>query len=603
MTEQHILDKARQWTEAPFDKATREAVADMMAHRPDELTDSFYRELEFGTGGLRGIMGPGTNRVNVYTIGMATQGFANYLLKRWADENGKSKMENGGDEENASQSSINNQQSTIPISVAIAHDCRHNSRLFARKTAEVFAANGIRAYLFSDLRPTPELSYAIRHFGCKGGVVITASHNPPVYNGYKAYGEDGGQLVAPHDKAVITEVQAVRGPQDVKWEADSSLITLIDREVDEAYLAGVRSLCLTPEAVKAQHGMGIVFTNLHGTAGTLVPRCLREIGFTNVQEVAEQALPDGDFPTVKSPNPEEAAALDMAMKLAEATGADLVMGCDPDADRVGIAIRNAEGRLQLLNGNQTGSLLLHYLITRWAELGKLDGRQFTAKTIVTTDLFERISKSRNVPCFNVLTGFKYIGELILKYEGEMLFIGGGEESYGYLAGDLVRDKDAVLSCVLIAEMCAWARQQGKTPYDLLIDMYVQHGLFHEDLISITKAGRTGQQEIADMMDRLRNDPPRRLGGSDVLWFKDYQHQTSTCLKDGAVSGTGLPKSNVLQFITEDGSVVTARPSGTEPKIKFYFSVNAPLAAKDRFKELLAGLQSKVEGIQHELGLR
>lgn len=588
MSEPEVLEKARQWTEPPFDKATREAVADMMAHHPDELTESFYRELEFGTGGLRGIMGPGTNRVNVYTIGMATQGFANYLLKRWGTE--------------TEAAAISNQQSAI-ISVAIAHDCRHNSRLFARKTAEVFAANGIRAYLFSDLRPTPELSFAIRHFGCKGGVVITASHNPPVYNGYKAYGEDGGQLVAPFDKAVITEVQAVRGPQDVKWQADNSLITLIDKEVDEAYIAGVRSLCLSPEAVKAQHGMGIVFTSLHGTAGTLVPRCLREMGFTHVHEVAEQALPDGDFPTVKSPNPEEAEALRMAIAQAEATGADLVMGCDPDADRVGIAIRNAEGALQLLNGNQTGSLLLHYLITRWAELGRLNGRQFTAKTIVTTDLFERISRAHDVPCFNVLTGFKYIGELILKYEGEMQFIGGGEESYGYLAGDLVRDKDAVLSCVLIAEMCAWAKAQGKTVHDLLIDIYLRHGLFHEDLISITKGGRSGQAEIAQMMDDLRSDPPKHLGGSDVLWFKDYQMQTATCLKDGAVSSTGLPKSNVLQFITEDGSVITARPSGTEPKIKFYFSVNASLPSKAHFNEVLAVLRSKVEGIQNELGLR
>lgn len=574
MTDQNLLDKAQLWTEAPFDKATREAVADMIANRPDELAESFYRELEFGTGGLRGIMGPGTNRVNVYTIGMATQGFANHLKKTHSG----------------------------PISIAIAHDCRHNSRLFARKTAEVFAANGIRAYLFSDLRPTPELSFAIRHFGCKGGVVITASHNPPTYNGYKAYGEDGGQLVAPHDKAVITEVQAVRGPQDVQWEADSSLITLIDKEVDDAYVNGVLSLCLSPDVVRAQKNMGIVFTNLHGTSGTLVPRCLAELGFTNVQEVAEQAAPDGDFPTVKSPNPEEAAALDMALRQAEDTDADLVMGCDPDGDRVGIAVHNREGKLELLNGNQTGSLLLHYLITRWDELGKLNGRQFTAKTIVTTDLFEKVSRAKNVPCFSVLTGFKYIGELILKYEDEMQFIGGGEESYGYLAGDLVRDKDAVLACVLIAEMCAWARHQGKTAYDLLIDIYVEHGLYHEDLISITKAGRSGQQEIAKMMNDLRQNPPKTLGESDVLWFKDYQSQEITCLKDGSRVGTGLPGSNVLQFITNDGTVVTARPSGTEPKIKFYFSVNAPLPSSANFEMVRGSLQTKVRQIQKELGL-
>lgn len=629
MTEQHIIDKAQLWTAPPFDHHTREAVADMIANRPDELAESFYRELEFGTGGLRGIMGPGTNRVNVYTIGMATQGFANYLLKRWDEgrgtrdegrETGDEGRETGDegqgtrdggracqprlgtDGEVGTPSPLAPRPSSQELSIAIAHDCRHNSRLFARKTAEVFAANGIRAYLFSDLRPTPELSFAIRHFGCKGGVVITASHNPPVYNGYKAYGEDGGQLVAPHDKAVITEVQAVRGPQDVKWEADNSLITLIDKEVDDAYVKGVLSLCLTPQAVKAQHNLGIVFTNLHGTAGTLVPRCLAELGFTNVQEVAEQAAPDGDFPTVKSPNPEEAAALDMALRQAEASGADLVMGCDPDADRVGIAIRNGAGRLELLNGNQTGTLLLHYLVTRWSELGWLNGAQFTAKTIVTTDLFEKVSRAKDVPCFSVLTGFKYIGELVLKYEGEMQFIGGGEESYGYLAGDLVRDKDAVLACVLLAEMCAWAKHQGKTAHDLLIDIYLEHGLYHEDLISITKGGRSGQEEIAAMMDGLRLNPPKALGGADVLWFKDYHLQQSTCLKNGSRTGTDLPRSNVLQFITEDGTVVTARPSGTEPKIKFYFSVNAPLASAASFELVRGSLQGKVRRIQEELGL-
>lgn len=602
MTEQHILDKARQWTEAPFDKATRQAVTDMIANRPDELAESFYRELEFGTGGLRGIMGPGTNRVNVYTIGMATQGFANYLLKRWGGGNGTSKMENGGDDEVGTPLPLVPRPSSHQISVAIAHDCRHNSRLFARKTAEVFAANGIRAYLFSDLRPTPELSFAIRHFGCKGGVVITASHNPPVYNGYKAYGEDGAQLVAPHDKAVITEVQAVRGPQDVKWEADNSLITLIDKEVDDAYVKGVLSLCLSPDAVLAQKDMGIVFTNLHGTAGTLVPRCLAEMGFANVHEVAEQAAPDGDFPTVKSPNPEEAAALDMALKQAEATGADLVLGCDPDADRVGIAIRNREGRMELLNGNQTGSLLLHYLITRWHELGKLNGLQFTARTIVTTELFEKVSQAKFVPCFTVLTGFKYIGEMITKYEDEMQFIGGGEESYGYLAGDLVRDKDAVLSCMLIAEMCAWAKAQGKSAYDLLIDIYMEHGLYHEDLISITKGGRSGQEEIAQMMDDLRQNPPSELGGAEVHWLHDYLTSTSTSLRDGVVSRMMFPSSNVLQFVTEDGTVVTARPSGTEPKIKFYFSVNAPLSSRDAYASVLDGLRGRVRAIQKELAL-
>jgi phosphoglucomutase len=572
--EKAIVDKARQWMGEAFDDATREAVAEMMANNPEELTESFYRELEFGTGGLRGIMGPGTNRVNVYTIGMATQGFANYL-----------KLSFSG-----------------PISIAIAYDCRNNSKLFARKTAEVFSANGIHAYLFSDLRATPELSFAIRHFGCKGGVVLTASHNPPMYNGYKAYWEDGGQLVAPHDTNVIREVQSITGPEKVQWTANEALITLVDKEVDDAYAQGVLSLCLSPEAVKTNSDMKIVFTALHGTSGTMVPRCLKELGFTHVHEVAEQAAPDGNFPTVKSPNPEEAEALKMAMEQAQVIGADLVMGCDPDADRVGIAVRNPDGNLELLNGNMTGSLLLHYLLTRWSELDKLNERQFTAKTIVTTDLFERISKAHNVPCFNVLTGFKYIGELILKYEGELQFIGGGEESYGYLAGDLVRDKDAVLACTLIAEMCAWAKAQGKSLYDLLIDIYLQHGLFHEDLISLKKEGRSGQQEIAEMMDGLRNDPPKSLAGSDVLWLNDYKLKRSTCLKDGSLIATGLPSSNVLQFITEDGTVVTARPSGTEPKIKFYFSVNAPLNSRAEFSDVKMKLQFKIIQIQQEMRL-
>jgi len=529
---------------------------------------------------------------------MATQGFANYLKKVWGEENGLSH----DTDRNDSPTSLAMRPSSHEISIAIAYDCRNNSKLFARKTAEVFSANGIRAYLFSDLRATPELSFAIRNFGCKGGVVITASHNPPLYNGYKAYWEDGGQLVAPHDTNIIREVQAISGPEQVLWTPNEELITLIDKEVDDAYEQGVLSLCLSPDAVKAHRDMKIVFTALHGTAGTMVPRCLAALGFTNVHQVAEQAAPDGNFPTVRSPNPEEAEALKLAMEQAESIGADLVMGCDPDADRVGIAVRNLDGDLELLNGNMTGSLLLHYLTTRWSELGKLDGRQFTAKTIVTTDLFQRISKVHNVPCFNVLTGFKYIGELILKYEGELQFVGGGEESYGYLSGDLVRDKDAVLACTLIAEMCAWAKSQGKSLYDLLIDIYLIHGLFHEDLISLKKEGRTGQQDIAKMMEDLRKNPPARLGGSDVLWLHDYKLKQSTCLKDGSITTTGLPASNVLQFVTEDGTVVTARPSGTEPKIKFYFSVNAPLLSREAYISQKNRLQDKILQLQKEIGL-
>lgn len=572
--EKTVLEKAQKWTSEPFDAETRAHVQDLIDSNPEELTECFYKDLEFGTGGLRGLMGVGTNRMNIYTVGMATQGMANYLKKSFDG----------------------------PISVAIAHDSRNNSPLFARKTAEVFAANGIKAYLFSELRPTPELSFAVRHFGCKAGVVITASHNPKEYNGYKAYWEDGGQLVAPHDKNVIAEVKRIAGPQDVNWKADESLIELVKDAIDRAYIDGLKSLCLSPEAVKAQSDLNIVFTALHGTGGTMVPRTLKELGFTNVHTVAEQDTPDGNFPTVVSPNPEEAAALKMALEKAEAIGADLVMGTDPDADRVGIAVRNMKGELELLNGNMTGSLLVYYLIERWSELGKLNGKQFTGKTIVTTALIKKISEAKNVPCYDVLTGFKYIAELILKLEGKEQFIGGGEESYGYLAGDLVRDKDAVLSCVLIAEMCAWAKNNGKSLSEVLMDIHLEFGFYLEDLISLTKKGRSGAEEIALMMENLRNNPPKQLAGSDVLTLRDYKLSKVTNLADGSKTETGLPTSNVLQFETADGTVVTARPSGTEPKIKFYFSVNAPLKDKADYDAVRASLKAKITTIQSDLGL-
>jgi phosphoglucomutase len=569
-----VLEKAKKWTSEAFDADTRNAVQNLIDNDETELTESFYKELEFGTGGLRGIMGVGTNRINIYTVGMATQGLANYLKTSFTGEK----------------------------SVAIAHDSRNNSPLFARKTAEVFAANGIKAYLFDGLRPTPELSFAIRHLGCKSGVVITASHNPKEYNGYKAYWEDGGQLVAPHDKNVITEVQAIAGPQEVKWDAPDSMIEVIGENMDLAYIAGLKSLCLSPNAVKAQSDLKIVFTSLHGTGGSMVPRCLNELGFTNVSTVADQDEPDGNFPTVVSPNPEEAAALKMALEQAEELGADLVMGTDPDADRVGIAVRNSEDELQLLNGNMTGSLLVYYLIQRWSDLGKLNGQQFTAKTIVTSALIRKISEAQNVPCYDVLTGFKYIAELILNLEGKEQFIGGGEESYGYLAGDLVRDKDAVLSCVLIAEMCAWAKSNGKSLYDVLIDIHSEYGFYLEDLISITKKGKTGAEEIAKMMEDLRSNPPKSLAGSDVLTLRDYKLGKVTNLADGIQTETGLPASNVLQFETADGTVVTARPSGTEPKIKFYFSVNGQLENKADYDSVREKLKSKITTIQSDLGL-
>ena len=569
-----VLEKAKKWTSEAFDAETRNAVQSLIDTNETELTESFYKDLEFGTGGLRGIMGVGTNRINNYTVGMATQGLANYLKNSFEGD----------------------------IKVAIAHDSRNNSKLFARKTAEVFAANGIKAYLFNALRPTPQLSFAIRHYGCKSGVVITASHNPKEYNGYKAYWEDGGQLVAPHDKNVIAEVQQIAGPQEVKWNADEALIEVVGDEIDAAYIAGLKSLCLSSDAVSAQSDLNIVFTSLHGTGGTMVPRTLRELGFTNISTVAEQDEADGNFPTVVSPNPEEAAALKLALEQAEKLGADLVMGTDPDADRVGIAVRNTKGELQLLNGNMTGSLLVYYLIQRWKELGKLDGKQFTAKTIVTSALIKKISESENVPCYDVLTGFKYIAELILNLEGKEQFIGGGEESYGYLAGDLVRDKDAVLSCVLIAEMCAWAKNNGKSLYDVLIDIHSVYGFYLEDLISITKKGKTGAEEIANMMEDLRSTPPKSLAGSALLTLRDFKLGKVTNLSDGSKTETGLPASNVLQFETADGTIVTARPSGTEPKIKFYFSVNGKLADKSDYDATKVQLQKKIETIQKDLGL-
>lgn len=570
-----VLEKAKIWTTDAFDEKTRNAVQDLINNNETELIESFYKDLEFGTGGLRGIMGVGTNRINIYTVGMATQGLANYLKQSFNGE----------------------------IKVAIAHDSRNNSPLFAKTTAEVFAANGIKAYLFSELRPTPELSFAIRHYGCQAGVVITASHNPKEYNGYKAYWKDGGQLVAPHDKNVIAEVQKINGPQEVNWNADESLIELVKDEIDRAYIDGLKSLCLSPEAVKAQSDLNIVFTSLHGTGGTMVPRTLKELGFTNVSTVKEQDEANGDFPTVVSPNPEEAAALKMASEQAEKVSADLVMGCDPDADRVGIAVRNTEGELQLLNGNMTGSLLVYYLIQRWSELGKLDGKQFTAKTIVTSSLIKKISEAKNVPCYDVLTGFKFIAQLILEKEGKEQFIGGGEESYGYLAGDLVRDKDAVLSCVLIAEMCAWAKNQGKSLYEILVDIHTEHGFYLEDLISVTKKGKSGAEEIAQMMEDLRSNPPKQISGSDVVYLRDYKLGKVTNLSSENISETGLPTSNVLQFETADGTIVTARPSGTEPKIKFYFSVNAELNDKAHYNEEKAQLQSKIAEIQSEFGLK
>lgn len=574
-TAQEILLKAREWTGNVFDAETRTEAQRLIDAGGKDLEEAFYTDLEFGTGGLRGLMGVGTNRMNVYTVGMATQGLANYI---------RAQFKQG------------------VLSVAIAHDSRNNSPLFARTTAQVFAANGIKVHLFKELRPTPELSFAIRQLGCQSGVVITASHNPKEYNGYKAYWSDGGQLVPPHDKNVIKEVGAVSGPADVKWSGNEHLIELIDEPIDTEYVNMILRTCLSPDAVRSAADMPIVFTALHGTSVTMVPRVLRTMGFVNVHEVPEQSIPDGNFPTVKSPNPEEKAALDMALQLADRVGAELVMGCDPDSDRVGIAVRNADGKIELLNGNMTGSLLVYYLLRRWSETGRLNGRQFTAKTIVTTNLISKISAHYNVPCDEVLTGFKYIAELIREREGKMDFVGGGEESYGYLSGDKVRDKDAIMACALIAEMAAWAKGEGMTLHDLLIDLYLRFGMFIEDLVNVTKTGRDGIAAMNSMMDGYRNAPPATLGGSEVVLLRDYKAGTVRDMRSGSVSPTGLPSSNVIQFETADGAVVTARPSGTEPKIKFYVSVNAELKGRTEHRATEAALRQRIATIKADLRL-
>ncbi|MDX9907435.1 MAG: phospho-sugar mutase, partial [Bacteroidales bacterium] len=544
--EQLILEKAQTWLGEGFDVETRKAVKDMIDNNPQELVESFYQDLEFGTGGLRGIMGVGTNRMNKYTVGMATQGLANYLKKIFPGKN--------------------------PIRVAIAYDSRNNSPYFAKITAEVFSANNIRVYLFHSLRPTPELSFAIRHLNCQSGIVITASHNPKEYNGYKAYWEDGSQLIPPHDKNVIAEVQKITSIADVRFEGISENIEMIGEEIDKVYLEKVKSLSLSPAAIQEHKDLKIVYTPLHGTGGEMVPAALKKYGFENISVVEAQAVTDGNFPTVKSPNPEEPAALEMAIAQAEKIGADIVMATDPDADRVGIAVRDLQGRFTLLNGNQTAALLTYYLLLKWKENKKLKGKEFIVKTIVTSELIKEIADAFGVECFDVLTGFKWIAEIIRLNEGNKTFIGGGEESYGYMTGDFVRDKDAVSSCALVAETAAWAATRGKSLYELLIDIYLEFGLFRESLISVTKKGKSGSEEIRKMMDVFRNTPPQIINGSKVILIKDYKSSEAHDLLTGEKSKINLPASNVLQFFMEDGSKISVRPSGTEPKIKFYFGV-------------------------------
>ena len=563
------------WLNGKFDEQTKDEIRKLERENPNELADAFYRNLEFGTGGLRGIMGVGTNRMNKYTVGMATQGYANYLKDTYP----------GG-----------------VIRVAIAHDSRNNSRLFAEIVANVMGANGIRVFLFEALRPTPELSFTIRHLGCQGGVVCTASHNPKEYNGYKAYWSDGGQLVPPHDKNVIKEVEKVASVDDVKWSGGEANITIIGKEADEAYLKMLKSLSVYPEVIEKQKDLKIVYTPIHGTGITLVPQALERFGFKNVTIVEEQAKPDGNFPTVVYPNPEESEAMSIGLQKAKEIDADILLGTDPDADRVGIAVKDNKGNWVLMNGNQTAVLACNYMIEARKEKGIARSNDMVVKTIVTTDMIDKIAAANGVKCYNVLTGFKWIAELIREKEASENYIIGGEESYGLMVGSKLRDKDAVAAVAILSEMCAYEKDKGRLLYDKLIDLYVQYGFYKENLISITKKGMNGQKEIAAMMESYRNAPPKRINGSPVVQLLDYEQRKGRNLQTGEEWDIRLPKSNVLQFILADGSKISARPSGTEPKIKFYFSVNASLAKASDFEVVEKQLDDRIRGIIADMRL-
>lgn len=570
-----VQEKINQWLTGGYDAETKSAIQEMLdTGQFTELTDAFYKDLEFGTGGLRGIMGIGSNRVNKYTFGMATQGLSNFLKKTYPNEQ---------------------------IKVAIAYDCRNNSDTLAKVVADVFSANGIYVYFFEALRPTPELSFAIRELGCQSGVVLTASHNPKEYNGYKAYGADGGQFVAPYDKMVMEEVQKISGVEEVKFEGIADNIETLGEDIDQKYLDELVKLSVSREAIQRQKDMRIVFSPIHGTGGVSVPPALEAYGFENVTLVEEQMVVDGNFPTVVYPNPEEHEALSMAMAKAKEIDAELVMATDPDSDRVGIAVKNDKGEWILFNGNMTGTLIINYMLTAWKEAGKLTGNEYIVKTIVTSYLIDRIAESYGVDCYNTLTGFKYIGELITQLEGKRQFIAGGEESYGYLIGEHVRDKDAVVSAVIIAEMAAYYKDKGSSLFEALLEMYVEHGFFKEKLVSVTKKGKAGAEEIQQMMANFRSNPPQSLGGSRLVVLKDYQTQEEKNLETGEIKPIDLPKANVLQFITEDGGIVSARPSGTEPKIKFYCSVNSTLDNAAAYYETDASLGFVIDSMLKDLG--
>ncbi len=571
-----IQERVNIWLKGNYDTATKDAIEKLQKESPDELADAFYRNLEFGTGGLRGIMGIGTNRINKYTIGMATQGFANYLLKTYPGED---------------------------ISVAIAHDSRNNSRFFAETTANVFAANGIMVFLFESLRPTPELSFAIRKLNCKGGVVCTASHNPREYNGYKAYWNDGGQLVPPHDKNVITEVEAITDVNDVKWEGGEAHITLLGKEMDNAYMDMVQSLSVYPDVIKKQQDLKIVYTPIHGTGIVLVPEVLERFGFTNVTIVQEQATPDGNFPTVNYPNPEESETMSIGLNKARDLDADILLGTDPDADRVGIGVKNHKGEWVLMNGNQTAVLAFTYMMEARRAKGVAGPDDMVITTIVTTEMINEVAKQNGVACYYVLTGFKWIAEKIKELAGKKQYVIGGEESFGLMIGDQIRDKDAISAVALLCEMAAYEKNRGKTLFQKMIELYIQYGFYYESLISITKKGMNGQKEIADMMEGYRKNPPSEISGAQVTTLLDYQLQKGTNLVTGESWTIQLPKSNVLQFITADGTKISARPSGTEPKIKFYFSVNDKLPKAEDFDKVYAGLQEKIKRIIKDMQLQ
>lgn len=573
--ENNIALKIEEWLKGKYDDDTKAAILDMQKNNPDELTDAFYKGLEFGTGGLRGIMGVGTNRVNKYTIGMASQGFANYLLKCFPNEQ---------------------------VRIAIAHDCRNNSRLFAEITANVMAANGIQVFLFEDLRPTPELSFSIRYLKCHGGVVCTASHNPKEYNGYKAYFNDGGQLVPPHDKNVISEVEKIASIDDVKWDGGESNIHIIGKDIDQRYISMLKGLSVYPDVIEKQKDLKIVYTPIHGSGIRLVPSVLKEFGFENIHLVEEQIQPDGNFSTVVYPNPEESEAMSLGLKKAAAIDADILLGTDPDADRVGVGVKDHHGNWILLNGNQTAVLAFNYLIEARKKKGIATTNDMVVKTIVTTDLIDVIATKNHVKCYNVLTGFKWIAELIKAKEGSENYVIGGEESYGLMIGDQIRDKDAVSAVAILCEMAAFEKNNGRSLYSKLIDLYKEYGLYREHLISITKKGRDGQAQIAQMMEKFRTSPPSTLAGVKVVSIYDYERSEAKDISNGQVCQIQLPKSNVIQIILEDGSKISARPSGTEPKIKFYFSVRSSISSEQDFDSENEKLGTHIQEIIKDLSL-